>query len=278
LRLFGLQDMYRALPALVPPHDWREFYYPAKYDHQGEVDVFIGCIARATDTDTLLSMIKVLTEFGYGVHVPPTQTCCGAVHLHGGLPEQAKSLMRQNLLAHMPQQVPVISAASGCAATLKEYGEHIKDQEAADFGARVIDFSAFIDSVEWRGAPVLEQTIAVHEPCTLRNVMKTANATYRVLERIKDLQVVPLADNRTCCGAAGTYFLTQPEMSQRLLADKIQAIRDSGASSIVSSNIGCGLHLASGLHASGLDIEVLHPAQVLARALGLNPGNAGSSS
>ena len=131
----------------------------------------------------------------------------------------------------------------------------------------MIDFSAFLDKVEWRIAPTLDQTVAVHEPCTLRNVMKTATATYRILERIGGLKVVPLADNRTCCGAAGTYFLTQPEMSQRLLADKIEAIRNSGATSIVTSNIGCGLHLASGLQAAGIDLEVLHPAQIVARAL-----------
>jgi glycolate oxidase iron-sulfur subunit len=267
LRLLGLQTMHDALPSLAPPQNWQQQYYPARSDQRGDVDVFLGCVARAVDTDTLVSMIKVLNEFGYGVRVPPAQTCCGAMHLHGGYPDKAESLMRQNLSAHAAQAVPIISAASGCGATLKEYGQHIDGKDAADFGARVIDFSAFLDKVEWRGAPTLEQTVAVHEPCTLRNVMKTADSTYRILERIDGLKVVPLADNRTCCGAAGTYFLTQPEMSQRLLADKIQAIRNSGATSIVTSNIGCGLHLASGLQAAGIDLEVLHPAQIVARAL-----------
>ncbi len=267
LRLLGLQTMHDALPPLAQPHDWKQEYYPPTSDPRGDVNVFLGCVARAVDTDTLVSMIKVLNEFGYGVRVPPAQTCCGAMHLHGGYPDKAESLMRQNLSAHSSHRVPIISAASGCGATLKEYDQHIGGEEAADFSARVIDFSAFIDKVEWRGTPSLEQTVAVHEPCTLRNVMKTANATYRILERIGGLKVVPLADNRTCCGAAGTYFLTQPGMSQRLLADKIQAIRDSGATRIVTSNIGCGLHLASGLQASGIDLEVLHPAQIFARAL-----------
>jgi len=268
LRLLGLQRWYNEMPALPPQQQWRKTYYPATADHRGDVDLFIGCVARITDADTLRSVVTVLNAFGYGVRIPPEQTCCGALHLHGGRSEAAHALMKANLSAHAPQRLPVITAASGCAATLKEYGEHIADTGAADFGARVIDFSAFIDNVKWRGSPVLDDTVvAVHEPCTLRNVMKTTTATYRVLERIQGLHVVPLADNRSCCGAAGIYFLTQPEMSQRLLADKIDAIRTSGASIVVTSNIGCGLHLATGLREAKLAVEVLHPAQLLDRAL-----------
>lgn len=267
LRVLGLQRWYAFLPPPGPAHDWRQFYYPAASEHRGEVDLFIGCVARILDSAALLSIIQVLNRFGFGVHVPPTQTCCGAVHLHGGRPRDARRLMQQNLLAHAPQAVPVIGAASGCAATLKEYGEHIDGRDANDFGSRIVDFSAFINSIEWRGTARLDHTVVVHDPCTLRNVMKTAGATYEMLERIDGLRVIPLPGNDSCCGAAGTYFVTQPEMSQKLLAEKIEAVRASGAQTLVTSNIGCGLHLAAGLRAAGLAMEVVHPAQLLARAL-----------
>ena len=257
LRLLGVQRWYATLPPPGPSHDWRQFYYPASCEHRGEVDLFIGCIARVLDTATLLSMIRVLNRFGLGVHIPPSQTCCGALHLHGGRPEVAHGLMRQNLLAHAPQAVPVIGAASGCAATLKEYGEHIDSPEARAFGSRVVDFCAYINTLEWRGTPRLEGVVAVHEPCTLRNVMQTASATYQVLERIQGLRVIPLPGNNSCCGAAGTYFLTQPAMSQKLLAEKVAAVRDNGAQTVVTSNIGCALHLAA-RHLQGLALRRRH--------------------
>ena len=109
----------------------------------------------------------------------------------------------------------------------------------------------------------------MHDPCSLRNVLEGQRYPYQLLERIPGVQVEPLANNDQCCGAAGTYFIDQPEISGMLLNDKITAIRESGARYLVTSNVGCSMHIANGLYENGIEIEVLHPVTLLARQMGL---------
>ena len=255
--------------------------YPATGKPRGEVGLFLGCIARLADAATLNAAIFVLNRLGYTVHLPPAQTCCGALHQHGGDTQTAALLAQQNLTAFDGLKLQaIISTASGCGAQLAEYPtyraqEMPAKQAASGFSAKVMDISAFLATAEgWDDvniAPLSNQgahKIAVHEPCSLRNVLRGAAHPYALLARIPDAQIVALAGNDQCCGAAGTYFLDQPEMAKALLDDKMVALNHSGARYLVSSNVGCALHLASGLRQAGLAIEVLHPVTLLARQTG----------
>ena len=123
-----------------------------------------------------------------------------------------------------------------------------------NFSAKVMDISAFLAMAEgWdeRKAQSLPHKIAVHEPCSLRNVLRGTAHAYTLLARIPGAQVVPLAGNDQCCGAAGTYFLDQPEMAQALLHDKITALAASGARYLATSNVGCAMHIASWMREAG---------------------------
>jgi glycolate oxidase iron-sulfur subunit len=113
--------------------------------------------------------------------------------------------------------------------------------------------------------------VAVHEPCTLRNVLRAARAPYAVLQQIPALETVPLAGNGTCCGSAGAYMLTHPETADRLLEDKVDAIRASGGAVVATTNVGCALHLGAGLAAYGEGVEVLHPVVILDRQIREGP-------
>jgi glycolate oxidase iron-sulfur subunit len=141
------------------------------------------------------------------------------------------------------------------------------------FSAKVMDISAFLAVAEgWdeiKLAP-LAHKIAVHEPCSLRNVLRGSAFSYTLLARIPSAQVAPLAGNDQCCGAAGIYFLDQPEMAKVLLHDKIIAINASGARYLATSNVGCAMHLASALREGGSEIEVLHPVTLIARQMNIN--------
>lgn len=275
---------------------WREVY-PSMGKPRGEVGLFLGCVARLTDVETINAGIFVLNRLGYTVHVPRTQTCCGALHRHGGDKRAAEQLAHQNIRAFNQLDLAgIISMASGCGSQLSEYSmtfpvsssygaqraegklplEAPVSSQARSFNAKAVDIGEFLAAAEgWddiRLAP-LPHLIAVHEPCSLRNVLRASRHAYALLARIPQARVVPLGGNDQCCGAAGTYFLDQPEMAQALLRDKLIAVKASGARYLATSNIGCSMHIASGLrktvHETAPGIEVLHPVALLARQMGI---------
>jgi len=249
----------------LPGQIWRSSY-PANHPRHGEVALFLGCVARLIDTETLLSTLVVLNRLGYTVHVPAAQTCCGALHQHSGQMSAAVSLARQNLRAFEKLNIQaIISTASGCGVQLAEYSSRL----GVEFPVPVVDINQFLDAQEWDEIDFvpLPQKIAVHEPCTLRNTLRASNYLYSVLHRIPEIEVIELPGNDRCCGAAGTYFLDQPEFARALLDEKIRAFEQTGADCLVTANIGCALHIANGLMDSGRNIEVLHPVTLLARQM-----------
>ncbi|MHB9103091.1 MAG: (Fe-S)-binding protein, partial [Sulfuricella sp.] len=269
LMRFGLVRIATRLPPLSPQPVWKEVY-PAAGKVRGEVGLFLGCVARVTDVETLSASIFVLNRLGYSVHVPPRQGCCGAMHANLGEPDKVRVFEERNLRAFAGLNLDaVISTATGCGAALKSYPQ--------DFAGRVRDISEFLGEADrWEGgweeagiAPLAEK-VAVHEPCLMRNVLHCQGKPYDLLHRIHGASIAPLAGNDQCCGAAGTYFLTQPAMAANLLADKIEAVKASGARILATSNIGCAMHLVVGLKAAGIEIEVVHPITLLARQMGFD--------
>ncbi len=241
---------------------WQEIY-PAEGRERGKVGLFLGCVARITDVVTLNSCIFVLNRLGYTVHIPSNQACCGAIHQHSGALKQAAALVRQNKSAFDGLDT-IISTASGCGAQLLESGVTDKGQ--------VMDISRFLIAAEgWENMEIapFPQKVLVHDPCTLRNVLRGQAYPYKLIARIPGAEAVPLAGNDQCCGAAGTYFIDQPEIADSLLDSKLSAVQESGVQYLVTSNIGCAMHLANGLFGKGVKIEVLHPVSLLARQMGL---------
>lgn len=268
LEKLGLARLEQELPELPPLQSWCKAY-PASGSLRGDVGLFLGCVARVADAETLNATIFVLNRLGYTVHVPKTQTCCGALHRHGGEPDMADALARRNIAAFEGVST-VIATASGCGATLAEY-QRATGPEGQCFAARVMDVGAFLATAEgWEEVEIapLSAKIAVHDPCTLRNVQRSASSAYTLLGRIPQAEVVALPGNDQCCGAAGAYHLQQPQMAGLLQGDKIEAIRRSGVRILATSNVGCALWLAQGLRAQGVELQVSHPVTMLARQMG----------
>ena len=162
---------------------------------------------------------------------------------------------------------------------LKEAETQIRQQEAErqkkaqalyDEGIapfyEICDFLANIDWPEGLQLKPLKENILLHLPCSQRNVLGKADAVTQLLSRIPELQLEPLAENHLCCGSAGSYQLAQPDNASTLLNRKLDLI-DEGAETIVSNNLGCALHLKSGLEQCGRRVEVIHPLLLLQRAL-----------
>ena len=276
LQKSGLGKAAKALPPIPASPAWQT-YYPPVGEARGEVGLFLGCINETLGQTELRATIQLLTRTGHGVHVPPQQTCCGALHRHNGNLRAADGLARRNLRAF--EKLPItaiLHTASGCTSTLREYGQHGQSDDtplpaAAAFGARVQDASHFLARLPWPGEMTfspLPRRVAIHSPCSLKNVLRQAEAPFRLLKNIPDIELLALADNGLCCGGAGGYLLSQPERAARLREDKLDALHDARAEILVTSNIGCALHLQAGLRERGRDIEVLHPLTLLARQVG----------
>ncbi|MBY0578989.1 MAG: (Fe-S)-binding protein [Burkholderiales bacterium] len=221
--------------------------YPARGAVIGEVGLFLGCVARITDALTLNAAIHVLTRLGYTVHVPQSQTCCGALHARFG--EEASKLKERNALAFAGLDT-IVGTSSACSAELS---------------GRIVDINRFLMEAQgWETIEIspLDEKIAVHVPCSLRNVLKGEAYPFRLLEKIPGVQVVPLGGNDQCCGSAGSYFLTQPEMANALLGDKMNMVAESGTGCVATSNVGCAMSLR------GAGVKVLHPVVILAYQMG----------
>jgi glycolate oxidase iron-sulfur subunit len=255
-------------PVNVFLHKWQKIY-PAVGTQRGEVALFLGCVARLIDTETNRSAIFVLNRLGYTVHVPRTQTCCGALYQHSGRMTEVAQLIQLNKGAFANLQLDaIISTASGCGAHLTE---RCAQYPAENFSAPIVDINKFLAEQDWSEVNItpLPKKVVVHDPCSLRNVLQASDYPYQLLAHIPGIELMELAGNNQCCGAAGTYFFDQPEIAETLLNEKMTALDGVEAHCLVTSNIGCSFHIASGLSNQGKKIALLHPVTLLARQMGI---------
>ncbi len=235
------------------------------------IALFTGCFAEIFDRDTLAASLHLLRHLGYTVWVPNDQVCCGALHQHNGQPDKALYFTKQNLVAFNRLKLKaIISTATGCGAQLAEYSNHIPNNQSEDFSHLHTDISAFLarhTHLERLAFKPLRARVAVHAPCSLTHVLRQSEQVTRILAQIPEIELIDLPDNARCCGAAGSYMLTQPDMSDALLRDKLEWIRQLNPSILVTSNIGCRLHIQAGLQRKNYNIEVIHPVTLLKRQL-----------
>jgi glycolate oxidase iron-sulfur subunit len=177
-------------------------------------------------------------------------------------------LADQNLAAFDLEDIDaVIVNVAGCGAMLKDYGHHWNDAQHAArerFSGKVKDINEFLDSlglVSPKGK--LELTATYHDACHLGHAQKIREAPRRLLEQIPGLKLVDLPETELCCGAAGTYNLTEPEMSDRLSQRKMRNILSTGAQAVVTSNAGCLLQIAREARMQGEKLSVVHPMDLL---------------
>jgi len=267
--------------ALVPPvigsgRAWKAFN-PARGTELARVALFTGCASSVFDRTTISAAIRVLTASGHSVHVPPAQTCCGALDLERGRCDHACDLAVENSQVFNDLDVTaVLYVATGCGAALVEYGQsRVYDRDGADdtwpgIRAPIIEITRFLADAGWPDEPPLRplnQRAVIHEPCSLRNVIRDVRGPYELLETVPGIEVIPLPGNATCCGAAGSHMLDEPDAADALLADKIEALRASEAPLLLTTNIGCSLYLAAGARRAGVPVEVLHPVTLIERQL-----------
>jgi glycolate oxidase iron-sulfur subunit len=226
--------------------------------------LFRGCVARISQQATEAAALHVLAQLGCAVEVVRRQTCCGAIHRHNGFPERAQERLETNRRAF--GQRTLVGFASACIAELREHSD-----------LQALEICRYLNGLHWpewmRLAP-LDATVAVHEPCSHRNLLRDRQSAYELLQRIPKLTLRALAGNELCCGAAGTYLTQHPETAITLAEPKIDALRTFRPQYLATTNTGCALHLQGQLRDAGLDTEVVHPVELIAKQLitkGLEP-------
>lgn len=269
-----LGDMLGLLPTIPPAAERRRMprLTRAIGPRRGRVALFEGCImpelfGRVNDAARL-----VLARAGYDVVVPPGQGCCGALQAHGGDLEFACGLAHENLdafRATLAEVDALIVTSAGCSAALRE-GEHLLGESARPLAERTRDVLEFLDEAEAEAPRLVLGSIAKRvcydDPCHLVHAQGIAAAPRRLLEAIPGLELVPHRDPEACCGAAGIYNLTQPEMSRRVLAPKVEALLEAAPEIVATANPGCAMQLAAGLSAAGSAARVVHPIELLEEA------------
>jgi len=254
-----LARMERLLPALPDVHR-APLLVPARGARRGRVAFFSGCVMPEVFGPVNAATIDVLARNGFEVEVPAGQGCCGALHRHAGDPEAADRLHAVNRAAFRLDGVDaVILNSAGCGASLRDAGDAL--------ARKIRDVTEFLADVGLREAPhPLRLSVAYDDPCHLLHGQRVAAAPRALLGAIPELELFDLPGCRDCCGAAGIYNISQPAMSARLLERKVQAIRDTRPQVVATGNPGCLLQIGAGARAAGLDVEVLHPIELLARA------------
>jgi glycolate oxidase iron-sulfur subunit len=268
-----LRRMQAMLPKLSGASTRLPDVLPAIGPKRARVALFLGCVGDAMYPETNAATARVLQQNGCDVVVPRSQACCGAIHYHSGVEAPAQELARQNIRAFGAEHVDaVIVNAAGCGAMLKDYAHllpHAEHDAAAHFVAKVRDVSEFL--VELGPIPpthAVPLKVTYHDACHLCHGQQIRSQPRQLLQMIPGLELLPLDESEICCGAAGTYNLTQPEMSERLGRRKMDRIEATGAQTVVTGNVGCILQIARKVKERGDRMEVAHPVDLLDRAYG----------
>jgi glycolate oxidase iron-sulfur subunit len=275
LRLLHLDELEALAPAVSPrffvPHGQR---YPATGTRR-KATVFLhaGCVMHVAFAQTNEATVRVLQRAGCEVLVPAAQGCCGAIAVHAGEMDFGRELAQHNIAAFEASgaEFYIINAA-GCGSALKEYG-HLFAAEpawaarAAAFSSRVRDVLEFLDGIGI--APELGRIDAVvtyQEPCHLAHAQRISEAPRRLLAQIPGLILREMEESALCCGSAGIYNVTQPDMAQRLQERKVRNILAVEPAIVATANPGCALQVAGGLAKTGRAIAVRHVVDLLDEA------------
>ena len=227
--------------------------------------VFVGCIMGTAFAPTDEATARVIAAFGHTAEMTNGQVCCGALQAHSGAVERARELALQNLDAFGDGPEPIVVNAAGCGAMLKHYGMLLpEDPRAERFSSRVRDISEFLaDKTPVRAPREVDLNVAMQDPCHLLHAQRIAEPPRKLLRAIPGLKVIEIAEREICCGSAGIYNITHPELSADLQQRKCANIVASGCDAVVTGNPGCFVQIQAGLPEG---IAVRHIVDILDQA------------
>lgn len=248
---------------------------PSKKEKKGQVAFFSGCINPLFFPKINYDTVSLLLKSGYDVIVPPSQVCCGALHIHTGDQSTAKELAKKNIdiFLNLTDTSAIIVNAAGCGSTMKGYKELLKEdkeysQKAKIFSDKVKDITEFLANIESNlQFKDLNTTVTFQDPCHLYHAQKIKEEPRILLRKIPGLKLIEMKNHELCCGSAGIYNITNTSLSMLLLEEKMQQIRLTKANLVLTANPGCLIQLKFGIKYLRLPIEVKHIVEILNEAM-----------
>lgn len=274
----GMEDLPRIAP--LPERRLLPERTAARGEERATVALLEGCVMPEFFPAVNRATVDSLAALGVSSLVPRGGTCCGSLHAHHGDLDGARRLARETIGAfETTGEVPIVVNSAGCGAHMRTYPRLFEDEgwrtRAERFVARVHDYSEYT-------APLLADAGATlppgslplpatwDDPCHLCHGQGIRTEPRAVLDAIGGLERVELPDSEACCGSGGIYSLLRPEDGRAVFARKREEFAKSGAKSLITANPGCQLQWTSGMRRAGLDIPVVHLAEVVARSLSLS--------
>ncbi|HEV7857199.1 MAG TPA: heterodisulfide reductase-related iron-sulfur binding cluster [Pyrinomonadaceae bacterium] len=232
--------------------------------------LFKGCVMEGLFARVNGSIARVLEANDCATHAPGAQVCCGALHAHAGDLKGARELARRNIDAFEDEAgTPIVTNAGGCGAMLAAYAHLLADDteyaaRALEFSARVRDISQQLEMTGILEGASLDDCVTTYDAsCHLIYGQRAVDAPLRMLRAIPGLKYVPLEGSEVCCGGAGIYNLLQPELSSRVLKEKLKHVEETGAQLLATANPGCHMQIGAGARLAGLALKLCHPVELL---------------
>lgn len=268
----SMRDLHDMLPPMSMHYGKLPEVMPAEGKRRARVALFTGCAGDAFFPETTLNTALVLQKNGCEVVIPRNQVCCGALHYHAAQEGPAQAFGAKNCQAFQLDDVDaVIINAAGCGAQLKDYGHLLQDTPSAALGEKFAKKTKDISEFLMELGPIapkhpIQMKATYHDACHLCHGQQIRKQPRQLLEMIPGLELVPLNESEICCGAAGSYNLTQPDMAERLGKRKAKNLLDTGADAIFSANVGCLIQIGRYLREQKPNIWIAHPIDALWRS------------
>jgi glycolate oxidase iron-sulfur subunit len=279
VRASGVLKLFGALGKaehLAPTAEMPTFYpnigkvFPAEGERKHRVALIAGCMANIFFARLGEATIRVLQKNGCEVHVPVGQNCCGALHAHQGLRDEARKLARQNIDAILGGGFDaILNNAGGCGSALKEYDELLENDaayrnRAHEWVKRVKDVNEFLASIELnRNFGEVPMTVTYQDSCHLAHGQKVRGAPRQLLRAVPGVKLVEMAAADVCCGSAGIYNVVQNDLSMQILESKMRNVNATGADAIATANTGCLLQMRAGAELHGRGQRAYHVMEIL---------------
>lgn len=283
-----IRTIWPALPKIPHPLALRKESRPIQPPSPGELTVlfFQGCVMDVLYRNANLDSMRLLKAAGIKVIPFQAARCCGALHAHAGDEKSARELAKHNIEALERLELNyridyVVNAAGGCGAMLQEYAQLLSDEpewreRAKRFAAKCVDISyVLLDSgnqVKWRSSAdsaqeTVQETVTYQPSCHMTHVQKNRSAPLKLIHSVPGIRYVPMENADMCCGSAGIYNFIRYEQSMDILDRKMEALKKSGATTVIATNPGCMLQLELGLKRAHLHdkVKVVHLAEWLAQ-------------
>jgi glycolate oxidase iron-sulfur subunit len=235
--------------------------------------LFTGCVMRSLFGHVHAATARVLARNGCDVVIVPGQWCCGALNVHAGERRFAAQMARANIAAFADADLDaIIVNSAGCGALMKEYAELLDGDDAARFADKVKDATEWLSQLGLRpGLRPLHLKVTYQDACHLAHGQRVRKEPRALLAAIPGLTFVEMHGADRCCGAAGVYSLTQPDLAGKILAQKLDDVARTKARVVATTNPGCAMQLQAGLQTLGLDVEVCHLMELLDYSYGGGP-------